>query len=101
VQFSEQQESVSPSEQPLETVSFSKQQQESVPSSELSSSSENEPSKDTESLKETLDIDNSLSQKSLPRLTVENGNVSFVQQQKAFMVTGTQRKVYAVTLLPK
>jgi hypothetical protein len=72
-----------------------------VPSSELSSSSENEPSKDTESLKETLDIDNSLSQKSLPRLTVENGNVSFVQQQKAFMVTGTQRKVYAVTLLPK
>ena len=72
-----------------------------MPSSELSSSSENEPSKDTESLKETLDIDNSLSQNSLPRLTVENGNVSFVQQQKAFMVTGTQRKVYAVTLLPK
>jgi hypothetical protein len=32
VSFSEQQqESVSPSEQPLETVSFSKQQQESVP----------------------------------------------------------------------
>jgi uncharacterized Zn finger protein len=32
---------------------------------------------------------------------VENDNVSFVQQQKAFMVTGTQGKVYAVTLLPK
>ena len=90
MQFSEQQESVPPSEQPLETVPSSKQQQESVPSSELSSSSENEPSKDTESLKETLDIDKSLSQKSLARLTVENDNVSFVQQQKAFMVTGTQ-----------
>ena len=95
MQFSEQQESVPPSEQPLETVPFSKQQQESVPSSE------NEPSKDTESLKETLDIDKSLSQKSLARLTVENGNVSFVQKQKTFMVTGTQGKVYAVTLLPK
>ena len=94
MQFSEQQESV----QPLETVPSSEQQQESVPSSELSSSSENEPSKDTESLKETLDIDKSLLQKSLARLTVENGNV---QQQKAFMVTGTQGKVYAVTLLPK
>jgi hypothetical protein len=87
VQFSEQQESVPPIEQPLETVPSSEQQQESVPSSELSSSSENEPSKDTESLKETLDIDKSLSQKSLARLTVENDNVSFVQQQKAFMVT--------------
>ena len=97
MQFSEQQESV----KPLETVPSSEQQQESVPSSELSSSSENEPSKDTESLKETLDIDKSLSQKSLARLTVENGNVSFVQQQKAFMVTGTQGKVYDVTLLPK
>jgi hypothetical protein len=90
VQFSEQQESVPPIEQPLETVPSSEQQKESVPSSELSSSSENEPSKDTESLKETLDIDKSLSQKSLARLTVENDNVSFVQQQKAFMVTGTQ-----------
>jgi hypothetical protein len=90
VQFSEQQESVPPIEQPLETVSSSPQQQESVPSSELSSSSENEPSKDTENVKETLDIDKSLSQKSLSRLTVENDNVSFVQQQKAFMVTGTQ-----------
>ena len=90
VQFSEQQESVPPIEQPLETVPSSEQQQESVPSSELSSSSENEPSKDTESLKETLDIDKGLSQKSLARLTVENDNVSFVQQQKAFMVTGTQ-----------
>ena len=48
-----------PSEHPLETVSSSEQQQESVPSSELPSSSENEPSKDTESLKETLDIDKS------------------------------------------
>jgi hypothetical protein len=34
-------------------------------------------------------------------VTVENGNVSFVQKQKTFMVTGTQGKVYAVTLLPK
>jgi hypothetical protein len=101
VQFSEQQESVPPIEQLLETVPSSEQQQESVPSSELSSSSENEPSKDTESLKETLDIDKGLSQKSLARLTVENDNVSFVQQQKAFMVTGTQGKVYAVTLLPR
>jgi hypothetical protein len=84
-------------EQPLETVPSSEQQQESVPSSELSSSSENEPSKDIESLKETLDIDKSFSQKSLARLTVENDNVSFVQQQKTFMVTGTQGKVYAVT----
>ena len=99
--YSEQQESVQPSEQPLETVPSSEQQQESVPSSELSSSSKNESSKDTQSLKETLDIDKSLSQKSLARLTVENGNVSFVQQQKAFMVTGTQGKVYAVTLLLK
>ena len=97
--YSEQQESVQPSEQPLEMVPSSEQQQESVPSSELSSSSKNESSKDTQSLKETLDIDKSLSQKSLARLTVENGNVSFVQQQKAFMVTGTQGKVYAVTLL--
>ena len=99
--YSEQQESVQPSEQPLETMPSSEQQQESVPSSELSSSSKNESSKDTQSLKETLDIDKSLSQKSLARLTVENGNVSFVQQQKAFMVTGTQGKVYAVTLLLK
>ena len=37
----------------------------------------------------------------LVRLTVENGNMSFVQQQKAFMVTGTQGNVYAVALLPK
>ena len=94
--YSEQQGSAQPSEQPLETVPSSEQQQESVPSSELSSSSK----KDTQSLKETLDIDTSLLQKSLARLTVENGNVSFVQQQKAFMVTGTQGKVYAVTLLP-
>jgi hypothetical protein len=49
-----------PIEQPLETVPSSEQQQESVTSSELSSSSENEPSKDTESLKETLDIDKSV-----------------------------------------
>jgi hypothetical protein len=28
--------------------------------------------------------------KTLARLRVENENVSFVQQQKAFMVTGTQ-----------
>jgi hypothetical protein len=59
VLFSERQESVPPSEQPLETVPSSEQQQESVASSELPSSSENEPSKDTESLKETLDIDKS------------------------------------------
>ena len=37
----------------------------------------------------------------LVRLTVEHGNMSFVQQQKAFMVTGTQGNVYAVALLPK
>ena len=37
----------------------------------------------------------------LVRLTVENGNMSFVQQQKAFMVTVTQGNVYAVALLPK
>ncbi|CAC5412487.1 unnamed protein product [Mytilus coruscus] len=45
--------------------------------------------------------DKNLSQKSLARLTVENDNVTFVQQQKAFMVKGTQGNIYAVTLLPK
>ncbi|CAG2248169.1 unnamed protein product [Mytilus edulis] len=45
--------------------------------------------------------DKNLSQKSLARLTVENDNVPFVQQQKAFMVKGTQGNIYAVTLLPK
>ena len=37
----------------------------------------------------------------LVRLTVANGNMSFVQQQQAFMVTGIQGNVYAVALLPK
>lgn len=45
--------------------------------------------------------DKDLTQKSLARLTVENGHVTFVQQQRAFMVKGTQGTNYAVTLLPK
>jgi uncharacterized Zn finger protein len=32
---------------------------------------------------------------------MENGNVSFLPQHKAFMVKGIQGKVYAVTLLSK
>ncbi|CAG2192435.1 unnamed protein product [Mytilus edulis] len=45
--------------------------------------------------------DKNLSQKSLAKLTVDNGQVSFIEQHKAFMVRGMQGKVYAVTLLPK
>ncbi|VDI35358.1 Hypothetical predicted protein [Mytilus galloprovincialis] len=45
--------------------------------------------------------DKDLTQKSLARLAVENGHVTFVQQQRAFMVKGTQGTNYAVTLLPK
>ncbi|CAC5387653.1 unnamed protein product [Mytilus coruscus] len=68
--------------------------QSNVPDSEHSVSSEDVPNV-------LISKDTNLSQKSLARLTVKNGNVTFVQQQKAFMVKGTQGTVYAVTLLPK
>ncbi|CAC5418230.1 unnamed protein product [Mytilus coruscus] len=68
--------------------------QSNVPDSEHSVSSEDVPNV-------VISKDTNLSQKSLSRLTVENGNVTFVQQQKAFMVKETQGTVYAVTLLPE
>lgn len=42
-----------------------------------------------------------LSQTCLAKLTVANNGVTFVENQKAFIVNGNNNKKYAVTLFPK
>ena len=42
-----------------------------------------------------------MSQACLAKLTVENNGVTFVENQKAFIVNGNNNKKYAVALFPK